>query len=309
MMTVTRTKQALFLIAVSCLASDCSIATRQPVASPVMKQETIRGTSIRYVDQGRGTTVLFVHGGSSDHRIWEAQRAVIAKDYRFIAIDQRYFGTAPWPDDGSQFTLATHVADLTEFIRATQRAPVYLVGQSYGAVVVLALTIEHPELVRAIFINEPPLTTAVEDSAAAAILRREALALPAIASTAAAGDTVGAARAFYDWLNGTPGAFDLLSREAQLVRVENGRTLSKQLTPSARASITCAQLGQISVPVSITTGESTRDYFRLVVQAVHRCIRAARLTVIPGAQHGAQGQAPDIFNRTLLAFLAENRTR
>src|SRR5438552_17494581 len=55
----------------------------------------IPGTNIQYIEQGQGAPVVFVHGGVSDHRAWEAQREIVARRYRFIAIDQRYFGAAP----------------------------------------------------------------------------------------------------------------------------------------------------------------------------------------------------------------------
>jgi hypothetical protein len=60
------------------------------------------GVSLKYLEQGQGTPVVFVH---SDHRIWEPEREVIAQRYRFIALSLRYFGTDRWPDDGTKGTL------------------------------------------------------------------------------------------------------------------------------------------------------------------------------------------------------------
>jgi pimeloyl-ACP methyl ester carboxylesterase len=77
--------------------------------------------------------VVFVHGAISDHSYWEPQRDAVAKSYRFIALDRRYFGTAPWPDSGSRLSQATHVADLATFIRELKIGPAFLVGTSGGA--------------------------------------------------------------------------------------------------------------------------------------------------------------------------------
>ena len=299
-------KRPLALIFIQVLLSAAQSSTEDAPPVPALKHVLLRGADLRYVEQGQGTAVIFVHGGSSDHRIWEHQRTVVSERYRFIALDQRYFGSAPWPDNGAEFSLATHVSDLAEFVRAKQLAPVYLVGQSYGAVVVLSAAIQHPELVRGLFVNEPPLLSVLTDPADLEIVREGAGEFSRISAMAKAGDTVSAARSFYDWVNGEQGAFDTLPAEARAVRLENARTLSWQFSPLTRASITCAQLRQLAVPVTITKGERTRAYFRPVAESVHRCIRGSSLVTIPGAQHGAPSQAPVLFNQALLAFLANH---
>ena len=126
---------------------------------------TVGGTRMNYVEEGRGAAVIFVHGGVSDHRAWEAQREDVAQRYRLIAIDLRYFGAAPWSDDGSQFSQATHVSDLAAFVRGLNLGPVRVVGHSYGAVIALGLAVQNPELVRGLFINEPPLPSILTDPA------------------------------------------------------------------------------------------------------------------------------------------------
>ena len=44
-----------------------------------------------YVEQGKGETVVLVHGSNSDHRIWDRHRPIIASGCRVIAVSQRYF--------------------------------------------------------------------------------------------------------------------------------------------------------------------------------------------------------------------------
>jgi ABC transporter substrate binding protein len=45
-------------------------------AAPKVKQALVEGVTLNYLEQGQGVTVVFVHGASSDHRVWEAQRVV-----------------------------------------------------------------------------------------------------------------------------------------------------------------------------------------------------------------------------------------
>ena len=82
-----------------------------------MPQLRVNGVDLAYIDQGTGAPVVFVHGAWMDLRYWEPQRQAIATQYRFIAYTLRYHGTAPWPDAGQHYSVATHVADLVAFIR------------------------------------------------------------------------------------------------------------------------------------------------------------------------------------------------
>src|SRR6266446_9757637 len=97
-----------------------------------MPEIRVNGVDLFYVDQGAGPPVVFVHGAWMDLRYWEPQREVVAAKYHFIAYTLRYHGTARWPDDGQRYSTATHLADLTAFIRQLNAGPVHLVGLSMG---------------------------------------------------------------------------------------------------------------------------------------------------------------------------------
>jgi hypothetical protein len=70
------------------------------------KEVEINGVRLQYVEQGSGEAMVFVHGAPSDLSHWEPVREGIASMYRFLAYTQRYFGTAPWPDDGKNFSIS-----------------------------------------------------------------------------------------------------------------------------------------------------------------------------------------------------------
>jgi pimeloyl-ACP methyl ester carboxylesterase len=110
-----------------------------------------------YVDQGAGAPVVFVHGAWMDLRYWEPQREAVAAKYRFIAYTLRYHGTTRWSDDGQCYSTATHLADLTAFIRRLNAGPVHLVGLSMGGRLATLLALQHPDLLRSLTVLEPPL--------------------------------------------------------------------------------------------------------------------------------------------------------
>jgi len=71
-----------------------------------MPELRVNGVELSYVDQGVGTSVVFVHGAWMDLRYWEPQRKAIAAKYRFVSYTLRYHGTGPWPDDGRHYSTA-----------------------------------------------------------------------------------------------------------------------------------------------------------------------------------------------------------
>jgi len=283
------------------LTGGCRSVPERSVDEPTLKQAMVNGTTIRYVEQGRGAPVVFVHGAISDHRTWDQQREAVAKRYRFIALDRRYFGTAPWPDTGVQLSPATDADDLAAFIRALEIEPAFLVGTSGGGQVVLITAVRHPAVVRAAFVNEPGLRSIVTDSADRRIVSEADQGRAAAVAAAQAGNMTEAARLLVDHNSGKHGTFDQLSAFRAMF-VDNARTLLLSASPDV--PITCEELGRIRIPVTVTKGQLTKPNFRVLADAAHRCVPQSQLVVIPNARHGAPRENPSAFNEALLAFLA-----
>jgi pimeloyl-ACP methyl ester carboxylesterase len=266
----------------------------------------IDGARLRYVDEGRGAPVVCVHGAFADHRNWAPQRAAIARGHRFIAYSQRYFGPEPWPDAGERYSQLTHEADLVGFIRALDAGPVYVIARSYGATVALSATLRHPELVRALLVQEPQIKSLVTDPVEQQTLREESRGLDAVRAAAAAGDPDAATRLFFDWVNGQPGGFALLPDDARRFHLANGRTIALHFAAPRAPRLSCTQLGALRVPLTVTRGEFTRAYMRICAEAVHRCVPGSDLVVIPNARHAASAQNPAGFNDAILSFLSSH---
>jgi pimeloyl-ACP methyl ester carboxylesterase len=106
-----------------------------------------------------------------------------------------YFGTAPWPDDGSKYSQQTAADDIAAFIRGLNAGPVDLVGWSYSGPIVMLVVLQHPELVRSLAVHEPGALSYVTAPAKLKIASEDRAAAlgPAIAA-ARVGDFAGAAR-------------------------------------------------------------------------------------------------------------------
>ena len=295
-----------FSFALVVLLSGCQSLGDQPAEAPSAKQMSVNGTSVTYLEQGKGTPVVFVHGAISDHRAWEPQRETIAKRYRLIALDQRYFGVATWHDNGTQYSRATHVADLAAFVRQLNLAPVHLVGHSYGSDIALRVAVEHPELVRSLFLNEPPLTSILTNPDDHKVVSDEGRSFAPVVAAAKAGNVAEAARLLTDIAHADPGNFERRSQASRSMILDNARTTAPHFSAPPPPRVTCEQLGQLTMPVTITRGELTRPYFRVLSGAAHRCIPGSQLITVATARHASPDQNTAAFNEALLGFLARN---
>ncbi|NML42509.1 alpha/beta hydrolase [Ramlibacter sp. G-1-2-2] len=309
-MSETRFLRALGigLMIAACMALLAGCQAWPGAAGPLqVKQANVNGATLTYEEQGAGAPVVFVHGCCTDYRAWDAQRQAIAPHYRFIGLNLRYHGTAPWPDDGSKYSIQTHAEDIAAFIRGLNAGPVDLVGWSYSGLIVMLVTVEHPELVRSLTIHEPGTVAYVTDPATlkAAVDDRTAMLGPVVAA-ARAGDAAGAARLVPVAVNQQPDFWDTATPDTRAMFDDNARTIRLALVAAPPPpAMPCDQLRQIKVPVLITDGADTRAFYRLAAQGAVACIPGAQLVDIPGGRHLAIIQQPDAFNAAVLQFLVK----
>ena len=275
--------------------------------APQIKQVTIKSTQLTYQEQGRGRPIVFVHGAITDYRTWDGQREAVAAQNRFIALTMRYFGTDPWPDAGANYSMKTHTDDLIAFIQNLNAGPVDLVGWSYSGPIALLVAVQHPALVRSLFLDEPATLAFVTDPAdlKVATQDRGAITAPTVAAVKT-GDTAGAVKSLFNSVNGQPDLFDAVPAAVRTMLLDNARTLPISFAAPPPPTITCEQVGQIKVPTTVAVGELTRPFYKIASSAVARCIPGAKLVEIPKGRHAAAVQATSAFNDALLRFLSGN---
>jgi pimeloyl-ACP methyl ester carboxylesterase len=296
---------SLCLAAAALVFAACQGMPPGAPASPVAKRMDVNGVSLAYTEQGRGSPVVMVHGCCSDRRAWEPHREAIAQNHRFIALDQRYWGREPWPDQGEKFSSQTQIEDLAAFVRGLGAGPVHLVGWSYSGTAVLGVAVRYPELVKSVYVYEGSLSTFVTGpTEQKAMADDRGAMLGPVVQLAKAGDGAGATRVLMDNVNSEPGTFDRFSPGWRAMQLDNARTVPMMFTAPPPPQLTCDQLAQIKVPVAVVRGELTRPYYRIISEAASRCIPGSKLVVVPGARHLWPGQEPAAFSAALRSFLA-----
>jgi pimeloyl-ACP methyl ester carboxylesterase len=262
----------------------------------------VNGVDLEYVDEGSGIPVVFSHGGSSDLRYWEPQREVFAAQYRFVAYSHRFHGSGPWPARGD-YSAKAHTADLLALMRLLEAGPVHLVG--FSSAIALRATLQAVDLVRSLTIIEPNLPWLLEGNPESeevlAWWREENQRVRAEAE----GDDERRAELWFELVNNRgPGAFDLQPELLRRMWLDNFNA-ARPVVPPAEP-LTCEQLGAITTPTLAIGAEYGMPYSRRIVDVLAGCIAGSQLAVIPSVTHFMSHQDPDVFNDTVLGFVAEH---
>jgi 3-oxoadipate enol-lactonase len=103
---------------------------------------------LAYADEGRGETLVLIHGHPLSHVTWDEQAAILCRDYRVIRPDLRGLGaSALSPVPFQMETLADDLAALLDVLGIARAA---IVGHSLGGYVALAFYRRYRERVGAL---------------------------------------------------------------------------------------------------------------------------------------------------------------
>jgi pimeloyl-ACP methyl ester carboxylesterase len=282
----------------------------QTSSSPAPQTISANGATLPYVAQGSGPPVVFVHGAVADLRFWEPQRAAFAKQHRFVSYSQRYHGVGAWPDDGTQYSADTHVADLAAFIKALALGPVHLVGLSYGGTVAALLAMKEPALLRTLTLAEPSLFALLAESPEGKVALEEWTqgAVP-VMTALKGGDNVGATKHLIALVTGdSVEHFETLPPGVRQGLLDNARTLPRLFAAPPPAT-TCQAVSGIRVPTLVVRGDRTPRFFTATNAAVSRCIAGSKAITIRNASHVMSLDNPVKFNRAVMDFIGQHAVR
>ena len=270
-------------------------------------QIEVNGIPVSYVDDGSGEPVVFVHGAVGDLRVWEPIRVSVATQHRFVAPTLRYFGTGEWPDKGGRFSVATHADDIVAFIETMDLGPVHLVGWSYGANVVTAVALKHPDVVRSLILFEPAISSMVKDGEAGDAAREaQGKMFGPVTAAVEEGD---AEKATLLLIEGVfqlpPGGFSGQPPEIQAIQLDNARTMPL-LWSTDLGGVTCDMLGALDRPTLIICGAESNAYWPHIAETMEECLPEAEVTAQPGVNHDGPVRDPAGLAAIIEDFVAKH---
>ncbi len=122
----------------------------------------INGQKLHYIDEGKGDTILFVHGTPS----WSFDfRNIIKKlkgNFRCIAIDHIGFGLSDKPEYYN-YSTQNHSTTLEKFVLEKKLQNITFVVQDFGGPIGLNVAIKHPHLITRLIILNSWLWSSAND--------------------------------------------------------------------------------------------------------------------------------------------------
>lgn len=239
---------------------------------------------------GAGAPMLLVHGSAADRTTWSIQLASKALRERFTL---GAYDRVPGPRSIEQ-----HADDLAALIDE----PAFVVGSSFGAVVVLDLVRRRPERVRAAVLCEPPL--AASDDAPpipeAFLGRFDAIA------AAEGGDAAG--ELFLREVLGDA-AYERMPRMFQVRAKALWRAIRDDCAALGDYRVRYAELGAIDVPILLVAGERSAPFYRATALSLARGLGRAGVEILAGAGHMMHAEAHRAFAELLIGFCARANPR
>lgn len=101
-----------------------------------MKSATILGQQLKYIDEGQGTPVVFVHGTPSSSAEFQKVIAQLKSNYRCLALDHLGFGQSAKPPTGD-YSLQAHSERFQAWLVSLNLPSYHLVVTDFGGAIAL----------------------------------------------------------------------------------------------------------------------------------------------------------------------------
>lgn len=292
----------LFAVCTSTLLGAQEVKPNWPIPSE-LKWEAVNGYPMAYRDAGEGTSILLVHGSTSDYRIWNAQFSVFSTAYRVVAVSLRHFYPERWDGTGTDFSIEQHAQDVVALIKKLNLGKVHLVGHSRGGAVAVEVAKSHAEVIRTLVLPdgsiEMPVSETAEAKEAGDFTKKVITTLQENLKT---GDPAKAAEIFIEMLSGA-GTWAKFPEPAKEIVLAN---IYSALGDKERPISTCADVKKFDFPVLLMTGDKSPKKFEFFYNEMRKCREFPATVVIPNAGHGMYRQNPDVFNQVTLEFLSKH---
>jgi pimeloyl-ACP methyl ester carboxylesterase len=263
----------------------------------------VNGYEMAYLEYGRGTPLVLIHGSLNDYRAWAFQMAPFGEYFRTIAVSLRHCYPEYWKGDGGMFSVGQHADDLAVFIKKLGAGPVHLVAHSRGGDIALILAAKHPELVRSMVLADPaPLDQMLPKSSdAIAETENRRTFVTAAVKRLQHGDIDGGLELFIDAVS-MPGHWSKLAESTKQARRDNAWSL-KNLVADAQTPFNCTDAGKIDAPILLVTGDRSPRLYGMMHAALRPHLKRHHMITIPNASHGMYTENPGAFNAAVLDFL------
>jgi pimeloyl-ACP methyl ester carboxylesterase len=263
----------------------------------------VQGGELYYEMAGEGCTLLLIHAGVADCRMWDDQFTAFSQGFRTIRYDARGYGRSR--DEGVPFSDRQDVIDLLDHLDVEKAI---LLGVSKGGMIALDFTLEHPGRVEALIAASSGLGGFEHQPDGSPKSQTETEMFARMQELWDKGELDALneleARMWVDGPGQPPGRADASVRERVLrmnleaLERQSGEQPSQPLEPPA-----AQRLGEIRAPTLVIVGDLDTTHCLAVAEVLDKGIPGARKVVFPGTAHMLNMEQPEKFNRVVQEFL------
>jgi len=258
----------------------------------------VNGARLYYEVMGEGYTVVLIHAGKLDHRMWDDQFNEYAKHYEVIRYDVRGYGKSEIPQ--KPYSDVDDLHGLMKFLNVNKAC---LIGLSMGGKIAVDFTLQHPEMTSALI----PVAT---DLGGFVWSSEEIMqGYQKIIETARDESESQAVELWLKFPLFAP-AMENPTVGDKVRKIVGDNSHVFLLNPLNRRQIkppAVGRLSEISIPTLIIVGDRDVSDIIAIADTLEKNITGSKKVVIPGAGHLVNLEKSEEFNRIVLDFLSKQQ--
>jgi pimeloyl-ACP methyl ester carboxylesterase len=252
--------------------------------------------------QGAGPTVVLLHAGVADKRMWKSTFSALSQKYQVVSYDRRGFGETQTPDHAFR-----NIDDLNSVLRFLNIEAAHLIGCSQGGKVAIDFALAFPDRVRSLVLVSAAISgmanLKTHPDQIASILQQlelyeEAGNLDAMNETEA-----------HLWLDGPMSPEKRVIGEARALFLDmNGKALRHApLTKEMEVAPASDRLQELKMPTLVMWGDLDFPHVQSRSAFISSTLAQSRKVVMQDCAHLPNLEEPQLFNSIVSEFLHGQR--
>ena len=248
--------------------------------------------------QGRGPSVLLLHGVGMRAAFWEFQVAALSSSYDVIAVDLPGHGMSSLPP--ADANLGDYTRAVLALVDELAIPRAHVIGHSMGALVALEFALDHPDRASSVVAMNAVFCRTSEQSAAVAAR---------LESVCQRSETLDWSETMDRWFVEADERGRSAEHIAGLLRNVDPTGYERTYRVFAESdAVHRHRLPTLKAPALFLTGERDRNSNPAMSRAMAALAPDGKAEVVPGERHMMAVTAPDEINRRLVAFLSRSST-
>ncbi len=276
-----------------------------------MPRVTVKNCNWNYEYDGKGESILLLHGMGDNSNMWFNQTKAFTRDYRVVFCDIKGHGASDRPKEG--YTIPQLAEELVEWWKWTKTyiaadmevhsdmvdimKPPNIVGFSMGGRIALHFAINHPDMLKCLVLanSSAGLTP---PSPEAQKRREEMMALLQKGDIKKWAEMMATNAFSPGFRQKNPKVFDAYMKVKQQQKAD----AMLRVTQAMAVPTPPPDLSQVKCPVLIIAGEHDANMGPEQGKQLQNAIAGSKLVVLPTG-HAAAVEAPEQFNAAVLDFI------